>query len=101
LSIVGSSVSALLHAQTRGDLYEVYTLALTTGMNYKVASIPEWVRVPASSTTFESAAMNRLYADGRRLAASPELWRTTPPGTRPGEQVPVRGGVHLAPVPPG
>jgi predicted acylesterase/phospholipase RssA len=101
LSIVGSSVSALLHAQTRGDLYEVYALALANGMNYRVAAVPESVRMPASSTTFEPAAMNRLYEAGRRQAASPDLWRTTPPGTRPGEQVPVRGGVHLAPVPPG
>ena len=101
LSIVGSSVSALLHAQTRGDLYEVYALALANGMNYKVTAVPEGARVPASSTTFDPAAMNRLYEVGRRQAASPELWRATPPGTRPGERVPVRGGVHLTPAPRG
>jgi predicted acylesterase/phospholipase RssA len=101
LSIVNSSVSALLHAQTRGDLYEVYALALATGMNYHVAAVPQEARAPASSTTFEPAAMSRLYEAGRRQAALPELWRTVPPGTRPGERVPVRGGIHLTPVPPG
>ena len=99
LSIVGSSVSALLHSQTRGDLFEVYALALTTGMNYKVAAVPAGVRAPASSTTFDPAAMNRLYEAGRRQARSADLWRATPPGTQPGEQVPVRGGTHLAPMP--
>ena len=101
LSIVGSSVSALLHAQTRGDLYEVYALALATGMNYKLAAVPQDARVPASSTSFDPATMNRLYEIGRRQAGSPDLWRATPPGTRPGEQVPVRGGVNLVPVLPG
>ena len=99
LSIVGSSVSALLHAQTRGDLYEVYALALGTGMNYKLTAVPEGARCPTSSTTFDPVAMNRLYEVGRRQAGCPDLWRSTPPGTRPGEQVPVRGGVHLVPVP--
>jgi len=101
LSIVNSSVSALLHAQTRGDLYEVYAVALATGMGYHVAAVPQEVRAPASSTTFEPAAMNRLYEAGWRQARSADLWRSTPPGTRPGEQVPVRGGVHLIPRPPG
>jgi predicted acylesterase/phospholipase RssA len=101
LSIVGSSVSALLHAQTRGDLYEVYSVALATGMNYKLAAVPEGARVPTSSTSFDPVAMNRLYEIGRRQAGSPDVWRSTPPGTRPGEQVPVRGGVDLVPVPGG
>jgi predicted acylesterase/phospholipase RssA len=99
LSIVGSSVSALLHAQTRGDLYEVYALAVATGMNYQLAAVPAGARMPSSSTSFDPAAMNRLYEAGRRQAASPDLWRNTPPGTQPGEQVPVRGGVHLSPLP--
>jgi len=101
LAIVNSSVSALLHSQTRGDLYEVYALALATGMNYKLAAVPQAVRVPGSSTTFDPVAMNRLYEVGRRQAGSPGLWRATPPGTEPGERVPVRGSVHLAPGPPG
>jgi predicted acylesterase/phospholipase RssA len=100
LPIVTSSVSALMYAQTRGDLTEVYAVALGTGMNYRLAAIPQDAPIPASSTTFDPAAMYRLYEVGRRQARSAGLWRDTPPGTRPGEDVPIRRGTRLTPASP-
>jgi predicted acylesterase/phospholipase RssA len=100
LSIVSSSLSALMHAQTRGDLDHLYAVAVATGMNYRQAAIPTDVRLPANSTTFNPDEMQGLYEAGRRQAVSGCLWRTTPPGTRPGEEVPIRAGNRLTTAAP-
>jgi hypothetical protein len=39
--------------------------------------------------------MSWLYEQGRERAKSNQLWRTTPPGTEPGEEIPIRGGIQL------
>ena len=100
LPIVNSSVSALLYAQTRGDLAQLHAVARATGMHYRVAAVPPEVPVPAAATTFDPVAMRRLYVAGRRQAGSPGLWRDTPPGAGPGEDVPVRSGTRLTPAVP-
>ncbi len=99
LSIVTSSVSALMYAQTRGDLSHLYSIAQATGMNYRQAAIPSDVPVPATSTSFDPTDMRRLFETGRRLARSSNVWRATPPGAKPGEDVPVRTGNRLTHVP--
>lgn len=98
LSIVSSSLSALMHAQTRGDLDHLYAVASATGMNYRQAAIPSDVRLPANSTTFDQTAMQGLYETGRQQALSGGFWRTTPPGTRRSEDVPIRTGNRLTPA---
>lgn len=99
LSIAADSISALLYSQSRGDLFQLYALALATGMNYRMTSIPADLEVTSDATTFEPAVMGRLYEQGRERARSGRLWRTTPPGTAPGEEVPIRGGTQLRSVP--
>jgi predicted acylesterase/phospholipase RssA len=95
LSIVQSSISGLLYAQTRGDLFQLYALSMATGMNYRLAAVPADMAVPAAATSFDPVAMGRLYEAGRRQAGTAGVWRETPPGNRPGEEVPVRGGAKL------
>ena len=95
LSIVQSSISGLLYAQTRGDLFQLYALSMATGMNYRLAAVQVDVQVPAAATSFDPVAMGRLYEAGRRQAGTAGVWRETPPGNRPGEEVPVRGGAKL------
>ncbi|HVK11711.1 MAG TPA: patatin-like phospholipase family protein [Gemmataceae bacterium] len=99
LSIVQTSISGLLYAQTRGDLFQLYALSMATGMNYRVAAIPPDAAMPAAATTFDPAAMSRLYETGRRQAGTAGVWRETPPGNRPGEEVPVRGGARFSTSP--
>ena len=96
LSIVQSSISGLLYAQTRGDLFQLYSLSMATGMNYRLSAIPTDAPMPTAATTFDPATMTRLYEAGRRQAGTAGVWRETPPGNRPGEEVPVRGGAKLS-----
>ena len=95
LPIAADSISALLYSQSRGDLFQLYALSLATGMNYRMTSIPMDVPVPSDATSFEPKVMGWLYEQGYERAKSGKLWRTTPPGTEPGEEVPIRGGTQL------
>ena len=100
LPIAADSISALLYSQSRGDLFQLYALALATGMNYRMTSIPMDLDVPQDATSFDPKVMSRLYEQGRQQAKSDKLWRTTPPGAEPGEEVPIRGGTQLHSVTP-
>jgi predicted acylesterase/phospholipase RssA len=99
LPIAADSISALLYSKTRGDLFQLYALALATGMNYRMTAIPPDLDVPRDATSFDPAVMTWLYEVGRQQAKAGNEWRATPPGTQPGEEVPVRGGVRLATSP--
>ena len=95
LPIAADSISALLYSQSRGDLFQLYALSLATGMNYRMTSIPADLDVPIDATSFDPKVMGWLYQQGYEQARSGKLWRTTPPGTEPGEEVPIRGGTQL------
>jgi predicted acylesterase/phospholipase RssA len=99
LPIATDSISALLYSQGRGDLFQLYALALATGMNYRMTSIPMDLDVPRDATSFDPKVMGWLYEQGRQQANSGRLWRTTPPGTEPGEEIPIRGGIQLQSAP--
>lgn len=95
LSIVENSISALLYAQTRGDLFQTYALTLATGMNYRLSAVPLGEDAPMDATSFDPVQMKALYEVGRRYAREGKAWRATPPGLQPGEEVPLRGGLKL------
>jgi predicted acylesterase/phospholipase RssA len=95
LPIAADSISALLYSKCRGDLFQLYALALATGMNYRMTAVPPDLDVPRDATSFDPAVMSWLYEVGRKQARAGNEWRATPPGTQPGEEVPVRGGIRL------
>ncbi len=96
IDIVSDSISALIFAQTRGDMFMLFTLALVGGMNYYLSAIPPETPLGFSSTTFEPEQMRQLFEVGRQLGRSGQAWRTSPPGLERGEQTPSRGGIKLA-----
>jgi hypothetical protein len=95
LPIAADSISALLYSQSRGDLFQLYALSLATGMNYRMTSIPMDLDVQKDATSFDPKMMGWLYEQGHERARTGKLWRTTPPGTESGEEVPIRGGTQL------
>jgi predicted acylesterase/phospholipase RssA len=96
IPIAADSITALLYSKCRADLFQLYALALSTGMNYKVTAIPAELKLPGDAATFDPAAMTFLYNAGRQQALAGSLWRDSPPGTQPGEEVPLRGGTKLS-----
>jgi predicted patatin/cPLA2 family phospholipase len=99
LSIASSSASALIYAETRGDLFKLYTACLLTGMNYHISAIPPDVPVPFASTDFDGKKMSGLFELGVKWATTGPGWRTTPPGLEPGEGAFLRAGTALTRVP--
>jgi hypothetical protein len=93
--IAADSISALLYAQTRGDLFQLFALCLAGKMNYHLTGIPADAPAPADATTFDPAEMTRLFEHGRQLARGGRPWRWSPPGLAEGEQVPVRSDTRL------
>lgn len=95
LTIAESSITAVIYAQTRGDLQRLFLIATLAGMNYRVAAIPADFPAPASSTDFERGPMTAMFNEGYRRAASGQVWRRTPPGVGPGETPLKRQGTDL------
>ena len=98
LSIVASSVSAVIYAQNRGDLRRIYAACVLTGMNYNQTAIPPEFDAPKSSTNFDAEPLGKMFAEGYRLASGPDAWRKTPPGNEPGESVLERASTRLIEV---
>jgi predicted patatin/cPLA2 family phospholipase len=99
LSIASTSASALIYAETRGDLFKLYTACLLTGMDYHISAIPPDMPVPFASTDFNGEKMQGLFESGVKWVTSGPGWRTTPPGLEPGEGAFLRAGTQLTRVP--
>ena len=96
LKIAEDSISALLYAQTRGDLFQLFALSLATKMNYYLTAVPPDAPAPADATTFDPVEMTALFEAGRAAAKGGNLWRSTPPGLQRGEMAPPRAGTRFA-----
>jgi predicted acylesterase/phospholipase RssA len=94
-SLAKNSVATLLHAQTRGDLQQLYTLCLLTGMDYYVSAVPPEYNLELTNVEFDPAQLSKLFEEGKRVILSPTPWRTVPPGFGRGESVLTRAGVDL------
>lgn len=102
IKIAQDSISALLYAQARGDLFQLFALCLATKMNYYLTAVPADVPAPAEATSFNPVEMTRLFESGKKAATNGHMWRNTPPGLEPGELVPPRSGTWFitGPKPP-
>jgi predicted acylesterase/phospholipase RssA len=99
LEIASSSLGALTYAQTRNDLIRIYTLTLLTGMDFRVASIPQNWPIHADSMEFDQASMRSLYDRGYQRAVANRAWADVPPVLDASEQsIPRAGTQFLAPL---
>ena len=100
LKIAGSSLEALTYAQTRNDLVRIYTLTLLTGMDFRVAAIPQDWPIQEDSMEFDPATMRSLYDRGFQWAAAGQAWAAAPPVLDASQQsIPRAGTQFLSPLP--
>ena len=119
LPLALSASSTVLYSVTRGDLYRMYNYCLLTGMNLRVAAIPEDEEIPKSPTDFDPVEMTKLFELGFRYGRMGDVtrtitrddpdgktviseetregtaWRDVPPGLKGGEKQGARTGVNL------
>ncbi|MCE9555981.1 MAG: hypothetical protein K8T91_21745 [Planctomycetes bacterium] len=51
----------MTYAQTRNDLVRIYTQTMLTGMDFRLATIPQDLPINPDSLAFDPAEMQRLY----------------------------------------
>lgn len=95
LELVGKEISAMIYAQTRGDLQRIYTTSLLTGMNYFQTAIPAEYPAPTSSMAFNEKDLTGMFNEGYRVVVEGTAWRRTPPGVGMGESHNIRTGTCL------
>lgn len=93
--IAGRALGALTYAQTRNDLVRIYTLTLLTGMDFRLATIPQDMAIGDDSLSFESGEMQRLYQRGFELAAASQAWADVPPVLDASQQSIPRAGTDF------
>lgn len=98
LKIASTSLNTLLYAQTRNDLIRIYTLTLLTGMDFRVAAIPQDWPIQEDSMVFDQASMRSLYDRGYQWAVAGRSWADVPPVLDASQQsIPRAGTQFLAP----
>lgn len=95
LTVVAGTTSTVLYAQGRGDLTRLWTICQMANMNFHMTAIPDDYPAPKDATNFDPKAMRGMFDEGVRQARA-GAWRTTPPGTAPGEEPHVREGTDLS-----
>lgn len=95
LTLASKEISAMIYAQTRGDLQRYFTTGMLTGMNYFLTAIPPEYPAPISSMAFTIPQLTGMFNEGYRIACQGTAWRRTPPGVGPGEEDNVRTGTCL------
>lgn len=104
LRLAREASTVLLYSLTRGDLYRMYTYCLLTGMNYRMAAIPDRLDVPSNPTEFDPVSMTKMFCAGYDLGKIGDITRHVPRETSTGGSVDLvesREGTAWRDVPPG
>src|SRR5205085_1378307 len=94
-TIASTSISALLSAQTRNDLFRLYCLSLVTGLNFHLTAIPQDVKLGPDGFSFDPEEMQQLFAVGFEAGQTGTGWYSRLPGAIAEERSPPRTGLSL------
>ena len=95
LDITVDSITAMLYAGTRSDIFRIFNMALLCGMDFHLIAVPKEFVVNSNSLELESGQLRRLYDLGFEMGKTRKGWRETPPGTEVSEQVLPRTGTKF------
>ena len=79
MTLVGRSISSLIHTQGLGDIYRIWFDARENGMDFNVAFMPADFDMEMKEA-FDPEYMSALFDEGFRLAKDGYPWMKSPPG---------------------
>lgn len=95
LATVTAAASNSLYALFRADVMKLYALCAVTRSRFHLIALPPSVTVQSASMSFDRDDLQKLYATGYQMSVHGIPWRTTPPGTQPGETLTPRTGLDF------
>jgi predicted acylesterase/phospholipase RssA len=99
LPIGTTALRTMLDASARNDLSRLYTLALITGVNYNLASVPEDFRTNVDPLSFDAKETRRLFDEGYRQGVGGRDWHTRLDNIGVDEDTVPRAGTHFRAMP--
>ena len=77
--IAGRTISSMIQAMGRSDLYQIYAIARARGSDFRYTEVPSDF-VWNSEEEFNGPEMRRLFKLGAELGRIETTWQRTPPG---------------------
>ncbi|MBN9122419.1 MAG: patatin-like phospholipase family protein [Planctomycetes bacterium] len=100
LPVLGATTEALLYAQCRAELANMYWQSRLAGMRYNMIALRQDARLDAdTAVSFDQKLMTRLYEEGLADGQAGPRWAYVPPALSPGDGDYARGGTRLRTMP--
>jgi predicted acylesterase/phospholipase RssA len=100
LPVLGATTSALLYAQTRAEVANVYWQSRLAGMRYHMLALRQDSElVVDSAVNFDQDVMQRLYQEGLKDGLAGPAWVFVPPAISPCDGNYARSSLRLRTMP--
>jgi predicted acylesterase/phospholipase RssA len=93
--VAGDALHGILQSRLEGDLLKVYLLTRFAGAQFALTSVPDDAPDEQSSLAIDASVMRELFERGYRNGKEGTGWQATPPGLKPGDFSPPRGGTSF------
>ena len=93
------SLKGLIQSQMEGDLQRVYLMTRLTGVQFKLAAIPQDLTTNSNSLSFDPQSMRQVFDAGRQFGQHGGPWMEAPPGIEPSDWKTPRVGVRFTQSP--
>jgi predicted patatin/cPLA2 family phospholipase len=100
LPVLAATTSALLYAQCRAELANMYWQSRLSGMRYHMIALRQDAEIEVdSSVSFNREVMQKLYSEGQCDGQSGPRWMYVPPALSPCDGNYARGSLRLRTMP--
>jgi predicted acylesterase/phospholipase RssA len=100
LPVLSATTGALLYAQCRAELANMYWQSRLAGMRYHMIALRQDTNINAdTAVSFDPEVMKKLYAEGQNDGAAGPRWSYVPPALSPCDGDYARGGTRLRTMP--